>query len=71
LIESTPATRLFEMTFTTLDVDFTVLEETRRIIFGVPFDRDGRLAEDEYRAIADSHWPDRRRSFDFDGNDFA
>jgi hypothetical protein len=61
------------MTFTEIDVDFTptVLEETRRIIFGVPFQRDGRLAEDEYRAIADSHWPDRRRSFDFDGNYFA
>jgi hypothetical protein len=61
------------MTFTTLDVDFaeSVLTETRRIMFGVPYERDGRLAEDEYRAIADSHWPDRRRSFDFDGNDFA
>jgi hypothetical protein len=61
------------MTLTELDVDFTptVLEETRRIIFGVPYERDGRLAEDEYRAIADSHWPDRRRSFDFDGNEFA
>jgi hypothetical protein len=61
------------MTFTSLDVDYTptVLEETRRIMFGVPYERDGRLAEDEYRAIADRHWPDRRRSFDFDGNDFA
>jgi hypothetical protein len=61
------------MTFTQLDVDFTptVLEETRRIIFGVPYQRDGSLAEDEYRAIADSHWPSRRRSFDFDGSDFA
>jgi hypothetical protein len=61
------------MTFTEIDVDYTptVLEETRRIMFGVPYERDGRLAEDEYRAIADSHWPSRRRSFDFDGNDFA
>jgi hypothetical protein len=62
------------MTFTNLDVDFaeSVLAETRRIMFGVGYDRDGRLVEDEYRAIADSHWPDRRRSsFWDDTNDFA
>jgi hypothetical protein len=62
------------MTFTTLDVDYTptILEETRRIMFGVPFQRDGSLAEDEYRAIAGSHWPDWRRPLDdFDGSDFA
>jgi hypothetical protein len=62
------------MTFTQLDVDFTptVLEETRRIIFGVPYQRDGRLSEEEYRAISDQNWPGRRRSLsDFDGSDFA
>jgi hypothetical protein len=62
------------MTFTTLDVDYTptVLEETRRIMFGVPYERDGRLSLEEYRAIADQHWPDRQRSsFWDDTNDFA
>jgi hypothetical protein len=61
------------MTFTEIDVDFTptVLEETRRIIFGVRYQRDGSLTEEEYRAICDQSWPDRRRSFDFDGSDFA
>jgi hypothetical protein len=61
------------MTFTKLDVDFepNVLAETRRIMFGVAYDRDGRLVEDEYRAISEPHWPDLRRSFDFDGSDFA
>jgi hypothetical protein len=62
------------MTFTTLDVDYTptVLEETRRIMFGVPYERDGRLSLDEYRAIADQNWPDRLRSnFWDDTNDFA
>jgi hypothetical protein len=62
------------MTFTKLDVDFqpTVLEETRRIMFGVPYERDGRLSLEEYRAIADQNWPYRLRSNLWDKwSDFA
>jgi hypothetical protein len=59
------------MTFT--DVDFSADLAQARRFFRPDYQRDGSLSVDEYRAVAESHWPDWRRPSDWpeDLSDFA
>ena len=60
------------MTLTSTDIDFSADLAQARRYFMPDYQRDGSLSVEEYKAVADRHWPDRMRSsFWDDVSDFA